>query len=142
MISADKKEYRRGFTRHFATSKTLPEKNIYSRRLLLFYSVECGLKYLLMDRWGIMNIEQIVFDEEKMNILRTHNINAILKELGQQGMAKFPPIKTCHRDTIDISTYHQVCRYGIGIDKSDTSKEQMYELKLKEIAQWILNERI
>ena len=137
MIAADKREYRKGYTRHYAALKVLDDKRIYSRRLLLFYGVECGLKYLLMDMWGVMNTRQLEDDEEYLDVLKSHNLNLMLKALGQQGMVKFSPFQTCHGDTVDASTYHQAYRYGIGIDKRAGNKEIQFEQELALVAQWI-----
>jgi HEPN domain-containing protein len=50
-----------------------------AHRLLLFYAVECGLKFLIM-----RNKRQSRTDGLNPDIL-THDINKLLKELGAQG---------------------------------------------------------
>ena len=54
MLIADKRDYRRGYEKHYQSYKRLKSQNadINSRRLLLVYSVECGLKYKLLDKWS------------------------------------------------------------------------------------------
>lgn len=46
MLIADKKDYKRGYKKHFGLYKRLHSEHAdsSSRRLLLIYSVECGLK--------------------------------------------------------------------------------------------------
>ncbi len=139
--TADKRDYKRGYNRNIATCRELTERNIYSKRMLLFYAVECGLKYLLLSKWGIMDVNQIEKESDKEKLLHSHNINGILKELGYQGMIKFPILKTIHDDKVGVDAYHQVCRYGIPISKDDTEKEKCLEQNLNQIANWIL-ERI
>ena len=117
--------------------RSLSSENKYSRRLLLFYSVECGLKYLLMDRWGILSVSEIESDKEKEGLLGTHNLREILKALGQQGMVSFSSFKTCHGDFVNIAEYHQFYRYGIRPDDKALEKEEKFEDELKQVADWI-----
>ena len=137
MITADKREYRKGYNMHLSTYKTIDDTHRNSSRLLLFYSVECGLKYLLMDKWGIASLKEIGEDHEKLNMLSTHNLNIMLKALGQQGMVKFLPFKTCHNDSVDAVTYHQVYRYSVGVQSKDIQKEQAFEKDLETVSDWI-----
>ena len=57
MLIADKRDYRRGYEKHYQSYKRLKSQNadINSRRLLLVYSVECVLKYKLLDKWNEEN---------------------------------------------------------------------------------------
>lgn len=140
-LIADKRDYKKGYNRNIASYKVLTEKNVYSKRMLLFYSVECGLKYLLLNKWGIVDLNQIEKESEQEKLLYSHNINAILKELGYQGMITFPVLRTIHNDPVNIEAYHQVCRYGIRIAEQDVEKEKRLEASLNQVANWIL-ERI
>lgn len=141
MILADKRDYKQGYRKHYITYKRLHCENadINSRRLLLVYCVECGLKYLLLDKWHEENPKNILLgdDEKKKNVLRTHNLERILKELGQQGAFKFPQLLTIHRDSITIENYHQLYRYCIRIKEKDKIAESVYEEELRKIANWI-----
>ncbi len=98
MLIADKKDYRKGYEKHYQSYKGLKSKNadIYSRRLLLVYSVECGLKYKLLNKWGVADPRKILegANDKKIKVLKSHNLGTILKELGQQGGFKFPRLKT------------------------------------------------
>lgn len=62
MLIADKRDYRKGYEKHYQSYKRLKGENadIYSRRLLLVYSVECGLKYKLLDKWNEQNPQKIL----------------------------------------------------------------------------------
>lgn len=77
--------------------------------------MECGLKYKLLDKWNEENPQKILegTDDKKIRILKSHNLERILKELGQQGNFKFPRLKTVHRDIVDAESYHQLYRYCI-----------------------------
>ena len=76
-------------------------------------------------------------DEKKKNVLKTHNLDRILIELGQQGVFKFPQLLTIHNDSIIIENYHQLYRYCIRIKEKDKSVESVYEEELRKIANWI-----
>lgn len=141
MLIADKRDYRQGYKKHYEVYKKLYNKNedIRSRRLLLAYSVECGLKYLLLDRWHEENPQKILKgdDRRKKEILSSHNLEKILKELGQQGNFKFVQIKTVHKDLVTSETYHQLHRYCIRIQDNELGKEKRFEETLNNIACWI-----
>lgn len=145
MILADKRDYKCGYNKHYAAYKQLYIDNatIRSRRLLLIYSVECGLKYLLLDKWNEDSPVSIIRDnnDTRHYIIRTHNLEKILKELGQAGTFSFPQLKTNHGDTVVSDNFHELCRYGINIQEVDRSKEEKYEEELKKLAEWI-NERM
>lgn len=137
-IIAGKRDYKKGYHRNISAYKELTERNIYSKRLLLFYSIECGLKYLLLEKWGVIDVNQIEKDSERGKILFSHNLKGILKELGYQGMMKFPVLKTIHNNKVDAMEYHQIWRYGISITSDDSEKEKSIEQDLNSIADWIL----
>lgn len=141
MLIADKRDYRKGYTKHYGLYKKLNDVNsdVIGRRLLLAYSVECGLKYLLLDRWHEENPKRILESEDnkKKEILKSHNLEKMLKELGQQGNFKFVQLKTVHRDSASSETYHQLYRYGIRLQEGEQGKEKKLEETLNSIACWI-----
>lgn len=144
MILADMKDYKIGYRKHYCTYRHLDSQNgpVLSKRLLLIYSVECGLKYKLLEKWEIRStneIREILKDKDhpKHKVLGTHNIRKIIKELGQEGQFHFPEITTCHKDKISIEEYHQMKRYGIEADDRDTRDEDKLEEVLQQVADWI-----
>ena len=141
MLIADKRDYRRGYEKHYQSYKRLKSENadINSRRLLLVYSVECGLKYKLLDKWNEENPQIILegTDNKNIKILKSHNMEKILKELGQQGNFKFIQLKTVHKDVVDTENYHQFYRYCIKTKDKQLYKEEKIEDSLNDIACWI-----
>lgn len=137
-LTADKRDYRKGFNRNAAAYRKLADKESYTKRLLLFYSVECGLKYMLLDKWGYLSTTQASSRSLQEKLLKSHNLNSILKELGYQGMISFPVIKTVHGQEAGIAEYHQLCRYGIATDDLQYEKELELEKNLKETWKWLL----
>lgn len=141
MLMADKRDYRMGYKKHYELYKRLREDNsaVNSRRLLLIYSVECGLKYMLLSKWREENMKRILEgkDERKRDIITSHNMQRILKELGQLGVFKFPQLETVHKNHVVSETYHQIYRYCIRIQDKGKIKEEELEVTLKNVACWI-----
>ena len=129
MILADKRDYRQGYKKHYSAYYKLMETNasINSKRLLL------------LDKWHEENPEKIIGNEKdkRRDVLKSHNLEKILKELGQLGTFKFPQLITAHQDSITSENYHQLCRYCIRVKDKDRVKEDKYEIELKKIADWI-----
>lgn len=113
--------------------------NVNSRRLLLIYSVEIGLKYMLLDKWSEENPKNILDsnDSRKKDILTSHNLEKILKELGQQGNFRFPQLAIVHKNVVVAETYHQLYRYCIRTQEKQQDKEEKMEETLNNVACWI-----
>lgn len=144
MVLADKKDYKRGYEKHYRTFQRLKQTNddARSRRLLLVYSVECGLKCKLLDNWHENNPKEILDnkDDWRRPIITTHNLEKILKELGQASVFKFPAaIETKHGDFVNSEDFHQFCRYGVEA-KNKSDKEEKYEEELMKVADWLEEE--
>ena len=141
MLIADKKDYRRGYKKHYQLYKRLRDEqsDVNSRRLLLVYSVECGLKYMLLDKWNEENPQNILKgdDDRKKDVLTSHNLEKILKELGQQGIFKFPQLETVHKNIVISETYHQLYRYCIRTREKQQDKEKKLEESLNNVACWL-----
>lgn len=141
MILADKRDYQRGYKKHYCAYKTLREENsvVKSRRLLLTYCVECGLKCLLLDKWHENNPQKIIENKEdrRNGIIKSHNLEKILKELGQTGTFKFPQLQTNHHNLVTTEEFHQLCRYGVLVNSGDEIKEDSFEEELVKVAEWI-----
>lgn len=140
MILADKRDYRSGYNCHYAAYKASANgTHKKSGCLLLVYSVECGLKYLLLDKWREDNPRNIISNtaDRRNNIIKTHSFENILKELGQVGTFSFPCMKTIHNDSITSGNFHEFCRYGINQKNGTGNEFEKYESELKKIAEWI-----
>lgn len=148
MILADKNDLKNGYRKHYSAYKILNSRNskvVISKRLLLAYSVECGLKYKLLDEWKINSAKQIreIYQNKqhpKHAILGSHDLKKIIKELGQEGNFEFPRLKTIHSDNINVEEFHQMQRYGIAPDSNNISKTEDFEIVLRKIAEWIEEE--
>ncbi len=141
MIIADKRDYGRGYRKHYEVYRRLKQENsdVNSRRLLLTYCVECGLKYMVLDKWHEENPRRILngTDEKKKGILKSHNLEKLLRELGQQGNFKFPQLETVHKDIVDSEVLHQLYRYSIRLQEKEQEKGERLEETLQNVANWI-----
>lgn len=140
MLLADKKDYKRGYCKHKVAYEYMVKTkgNMYSRCLLLLYSVECGLKWILLDRWRIDNPKRILENknDERREILASHNLEKILNQVNQSRF-HFPQIRTNHKDNVTSEDAHQMYRYGINVDDRDQDKLGKYEEVLSDVAEWI-----
>lgn len=114
-----------------------PHSNAH--RLLLFYSVECGLKAVLMKRQSKTSTSHCREIEDAQ-----HNINKLLDHLSAGQNLKLPsqlqmnPIKCQKQSTerkLDVGKINQVWRYG-GCLENDKEIEN----KLMRISDWIKQE--
>ncbi len=138
MILADRRDYKYGYRKHLAAYQYLERTNktVQSRCLLLVYSVECGLKCLLLSKWRENNPKDILADksDKRYPIMTSHNLQEFLKELGQTRF-RFPQMITVHKNIVSSAEYHQLCRYGVQV--KDNYKMERYEQVLNDIAEWI-----
>lgn len=138
MILADRRDYKYGYRKHLAAYQYLERTNktVQSRCLLLVYSVECGLKCLLLSKWRENNPKDILADksDKRYPIMTSHNLQELLKELGQTRF-RFPQMITVHKNIVSSAEYHQLCRYGVQV--KDNYKMERYEQVLNDIAEWI-----
>lgn len=149
ILIADLQEYKKGYKKNYEAYYSLYIRNEHtrSRRLLLTYSNECGLKYLVLRKWQILSykdIEKLVTrkDDPRNEIITTHNLEKLIKELGQAGMFRFPTrLKTTKGIPINSDNFHQYCRYEINSESKLYSEEVAFEDVQRKIADWI-TERI
>lgn len=145
MLIADCNEYRAGFCKNLCAFRSLQNKNetVRPRRLLLDYSNECGLKYLLLQKWEVRNykdIENIIQDksDSRHDALTSHDLQKLLKALGFVGEFHFPSkLKTTRQISVTSCNFHEYCRYSIKADKNVTSEEVVFEEEMLKISAWI-----
>lgn len=144
-LIADLQEYKYGFRKNYESYKSLHRRNehLRSRTMLLAYCGECGLKYLLLKGWQIFrfaDIESIMMDNShpKHDIIITHDLKKLLKEVGQAGNFRFPSkLKSQRSVPINSENFHQYCRYGIRAKEGSQHVEEEFEKVLKELVGWI-----
>lgn len=135
-LRADQRDYKNAFKKHFhAYSNWQATGSDLSKRLILVYCVECGLKYQIMKKERLNKTDDAQGDIR--DELLHHDLRRLLKRLNIVGMYNFPPIETIYGSSVHPKEYHQICRYCIPPDKRYISAIQQFDNTLEEIAKWI-----
>ncbi|MDR1702074.1 MAG: hypothetical protein LBR56_04805 [Sporomusaceae bacterium] len=136
-IVANSSDYKKGFNKHYHAFRSWNRaENTNSRRLILFYCVECGLKFLVMTGAKIYKTENL--RDSLKELIESHDIEKLLKKSNFSGKYSFPPFETKYGDMVTVKTYHQLCRYCVEPKTTnDYEKSQIYEEQLIRLATWI-----
>ena len=138
-LKADRTEYRKAYFRNYDACGALKDTtNLYARRLMLCYCIECGLKYLILFTKKAFDAEELC--EKDQLKMTSHSPEVLLKVLGKQGLFEFQQYKTIHGQTVDSGNYHQCCRYAIKTGKTEGQKEKKLVDELEKIAEWLKGE--
>lgn len=134
-INVKRREFQDSYRRHYKMYKETTG-NSKSRRLLLFYSVECGLKSLLMKELGNNTYEEFVqcCGREKKD-LTGHNISAMLKKLNPHSSYCLRNIHLKRGGCVPPEKFNELWRYGA--ETEDGDEEEKVEKTLARIAEWI-----
>ena len=134
-INVTRREFQDSYRRHYKMYKETTG-NDRSRRLILFYSVECGLKSLLMKDLGNNTYEEFVqcCGNEKKE-LTGHNISAMLKKLNPQNSYSLRNIRLKRGGYAPPEKFNELWRYGAAPE--DGREEEKAEKTLAKIAEWI-----
>lgn len=138
-INVKRREYQESFKKHYKVYRStefLKENN--TRRLILFYSVECGLKCLILKKTGKNTYEELCEYARISNKREIcgHNIKAMLKELDLTFTLKSIKLnKNVGAKQIAPKEYNQLWRYGIQT-KNERDEQQVEEV-LNKIAEMI-----
>lgn len=121
MIYTSKEEFRRSRNRQEQTASTIREP--MTRRMLLFYAVECGAKYQYMERNKFRMYSEVpeTFTKNK------HDVRMLLKELGVESKCSFPVVKSVHNQDIGPGQYQEMWRYGVNCKDADEKGKQIEE---------------
>lgn len=135
-LRADQRDYKQAFTKHLhAYNNWGSTGSESSKRLILAYCVECGLKCAIMKQERLNMVSEA--QKPISDALGSHDFRKMLKILNQIGSYSFPIIKTSHHENVEPKNYHEFCRYCIKPEDRSVSDIQRYDEILKEIAEWI-----
>ena len=135
-LQADQRDYKNAFKKHFhAYSNWQTTGSHPSKRLILVYCVECGLKYEVMKKERLIKITDA--QDDIRDDLGSHDLRRLLKRLNKAGVYTFPPIETKYRYSVHPEEYHQFCRYCIPPDDRYITAVNQFDKTLEEIAKWI-----
>ncbi len=135
---ADRKNYKRAFQKHAHSYDNWEKGSDISRRLLLCYCVECGLKCKIMQDNKIDRKSQADTDLEK--VPGTHDFRSLLKAVKGAKVYEFKDFQTEYHEVVAAENFHQICRYCIEPDKGEMDSVNEFEKTLKGIAEWLKEE--
>jgi hypothetical protein len=131
-LCATKNNLKRAFQKHYELYNSLqPNHHQITRRLVLFYAVETGLKYHLLGIIRKSNTDELQMRYNNIG----HNIKRMLQEAQCGGRFKLSEFQTERSQRVDSGKFHQMWRYGIKAQKPDD--ENKAENELKKIAEWL-----
>lgn len=113
MINTSREELRRSRNRQEQTAADINEP--MTRRMLLFYAVECGAKYQYMERNNYRMYSEV--PETYRN--NKHDIKKLLKELGMESKCSFPIVQSKHNQNIEPGQYQEMWRYGVNCEDAE-----------------------
>lgn len=104
-------------------------KDKATRRMLLFYAVECGGKYQLLKKNSLFMFSKLPENLRNVN----HGIPQLLKEIGIETKIEFPILKSRHDQDVHPNHYQEVWRYGIDYKDENDQIGKAIEEELKRI---------
>lgn len=135
-LRADKKNYKKAFHTHYQACKNWDAGCHNSRKLLMCYCVENGLKWLIMEENRLERISQA--DDRVTKVLGSHDFRMLLREVKKAGIYRFRDFQTEYGDCVTAENYHQMCRYCVGSKGQDMRPVEEYDKTLHAIAEWLL----
>lgn len=134
-INVTRREFQDSYRRHYKLYKETAGSE-KTRRLILFYSVECGLKSLLMRELGKNTYEEFAAccGNEKRELIG-HNLSAMMKALNPQSDYCLKNIFLKRGGSVPPKQYNELWRYGAAA--IDDQAEEKAEKTLLKIAEWI-----
>lgn len=135
-LKADQRDFMNAFCKHYhAYNNWNDTGSIISKRVILSYCVECGIKYLIMKKERLISLDT-ARDDIKQD-LGSHDIQLLLKKYLQQPSFSFPVFCTIHGEPVNPSSYHQAYRYALCPVDSDEEKCVKYCEELEKVSHWI-----
>lgn len=137
-INITRSEFQRSYKNHYVLYK-YGEYSISpkTRRLLLFYSVECGLKSLILKNLGKNSYEELKsYSENNQLRVHGHDIKAMVREVGIDHAYPLKKIRLLKEGgAVSVDRFNELWRYGAAVE--DEEEEKKVETTLNEIAKWI-----
>lgn len=102
-----------------------------SLRMVLFYAVECGLKYLYINDTEHGKASKKEYEGKMISI--NHNIRYLLRELNLKDQYSLPRnIKCEDKQSINFNNLHAEWRYGRKFHKTENQRCEKALLKIME----------
>ena len=132
-LNVTQKEFKDSFRMHYHLYNPScgSEK---TRRLILFYSVECGLKYLILKNSGKNSYEE--YCASGQGSWKGHNVKDMIKEVNPRNDFVLRDIQLKHGGgSVHPSRFNELWRYGV--ETADPKEEEKAERTLVKVAEWL-----
>lgn len=136
-VNVTRREFQQSYRNHYklyCNTSDCPK----TRRLILFYSVECGLKSLILKQTGNNTYEQLeqYCKTNPGKNLAGHDIRAMLKEVNPQSSFVLRNIRLKHKGSpVPPKKFNELWRYGA--ETEEPQQEEDAEKVLIRIAEWL-----
>ena len=136
-INVTRREFQQSFRNHYGLyKKSEVSVSPKTRRLLLFYSVECGLKSLILKDIGKNTYEELYkYSEENGKHVHGHNLKEMTREVGIEHKYPLKKIRLAAGQDIMSEHFNELWRYGASV--ADEEEELKAEKMLQKIAEYI-----
>jgi len=135
-LPATRRNLQQAFEKHKACYDSLKGNHNRSRRLILFYAVETGLKVFLLDKIGKYSVEDLIQHHEYCYLKDNgHDIKRMLKWASIDGQYKLKTLRCEKSIQVEPNQYHQLWRYGL--DTTNDADEQNTESVLCGIVEFL-----
>lgn len=137
-INVTRREFQVSCRNHYYAYKNIGASvSPRTRRLLLFYSVECGLKSLIMKEIGKNTYEELrKYSEDNQKRVHGHDLKAMTQEIGIEQKYPLKKIRLAKEgQDVTPDRYNELWRYGASV--ADEEEEIKEEKTLQRIAEWI-----
>lgn len=108
MLEVTIQQFRRSWHRQENTARKIVD-DVASRRMLFYYALECGAKYMYMYKNGYRLYKKQVPDEDRVG----HDIKLLMKNLGLEAKCTFPELDSRAGERIHTNQYQEMWRYSI-----------------------------
>lgn len=137
-INITRNGFQRSFKNHYNMyKKTGIDMPYRSRLLMLFYSVECGLKSLILKQIGKNTYEDLKsYYRIRGKKAPGHDLKEMTKEVGIEASFPLKKIQLKGGGFVLPGKYNELWRYGADVE--NVEEEQSEEKTLVQIAEWLL----
>lgn len=138
-LNVIKRDFLNSFKSHYRTYKVLPdeEKYVRDKRLLLFYAVECGLKYWIMKSRDLNDYKELCCYAQRAGVGDFgHNVKKMLQDRGMDRTYILKDMRTSEGQKVEPKDLNQFWRYGLQAEDPDVENRNVKVLD--EIAVYLL----
>lgn len=136
MLNTTRNEFKKSFNAHFNLYvESEGTSSLNTRRLMIFYCVECGLKNLLLKQIGKNTYEDLQQYKDSIHKdVAGHNLKELTKEIGIESAYPLKSIKL-KKGSVQPRQYNELWRYGVTVENEEDAQRE--EKTLYDIALWI-----